>query len=651
MFKSNFYRYSLGVAITVFAAILASLWFGENAKTHVKNVAEHWRIENQTAAESAYAISRIHSSFGYGGFIHNFKNFVLRRDMSRVSLIEANLSETEAAISKFEQHANSAQQQTAISKFRDVFENYQAQYQLAKQLVAAGKEATEIDAQVRVDDRPALEALDYLSQSTLKRSHTANIETDKRISRTLAFMGQAWVLVPMLVLVGGIIIFMLYRLNKSNEATRRASQYADDLLKATPDALIVVNQAGEIVTANIEAQSLFGYSLGELVQLPMAALVPKRFRDSHAHYLNQAFLRASPQPIKDRAELTALTHDNEEIPVEISLSYTLREDETLAIAAVRDIRLRKQAEQRLQLASKALDEASEGVLITDADTKIIDMNAALCQLTGYSRDELLGRRPSIFASGRHDDKFYDQMWQHLNDNGYWKGEVWDRRKDGEMAPNLVSISRVTETDGEVSNYVAVFSDITLIKEKEQRLEQLAHFDQLTGLANRLLFHDRLQAAMHRARRQQGKCAVMYIDLDGFKQVNDALGHEAGDEVLSKIGEHLKQTVREDDTAARLGGDEFAVILNEVATKEEIDALAQRVITQLTFEKNAGKRSLPISTSIGIAVYPQHGETAEQLIRCADKALYHCKRHGKHCFTHFRDDMASERNQAQQANKA
>ena len=268
------------------------------------------------------------------------------------------------------------------------------------------------------------------------------------------------------------------------------------------------------------------------------------------------------------------------------------------------------------------------------------MNSAFCRLTGYKREELLGQRPSILSSGRHDQAFYRQMWRHLNKYGNWKGEVWDRRKDGQLIPTLVSLSAVVDEAGQVSHYVAVFSDITLIKEKEQRLEQLAHFDQLTGLANRMLFHDRLRAALRRAHRHDQYCAVLYIDLDGFKQVNDKLGHEVGDEVLIKVARKLTHVIREDDTAARLGGDEFAIIFNELRACKEAEVLAARLLEQLSFDVNAEEEALPISASIGIALYPDHGDSVERLLRCADLAMYYCKHHGKKSYRCFSEEMVA-----------
>ncbi len=631
---NSFFRYSLGVVLTVLVATIVLVWFGTTSKTYVKHLEQHWQTDSKHAAESAYAISRIHKSFGYGGFIHNFKNFILRQDASRIALIDDNLSNTYAAIEGYKQLAISPQEQAAIAQFRQVVDRYAKKYELAKHLVDQGWGAELVDREEQVDDKPGLLALEYLSSATLEHSRANEIAVEQDIAKVLAFMDWGWLLVPLLVLVSAIVILMLYRLTKSNEILESAKQYADDVLKAAPDAMIVVGSAGTILNANLEAQSLFGYSVDELIGMKLEQMMPERFRGSHPHYVKNAFDSERPQPMLARKELVALTKTGEEIPIEVSLSYTSQDGEPQSIAAIRNVSIRKQAEGHMRLARKVLDDASEGILITDTDACIVDMNAAFCQLSGYEREELLGQRPSILSSGRHDRGFYQQMWLQLAKLGYWKGEIWDRRKGGELLPSLVSISAVVDEADEVSHYVAVYSDITQIKEKEQQLEQLAHFDGLTGLANRMLFHDRLRAAMHRSNRRKKCCAVMYIDLDGFKQVNDQLGHGVGDSVLVRVARQIEQSIREDDTAARLGGDEFAIIFNELADRDDVDMLAERVLKKLTFEVNAETEILSISASIGVAIYPDHGDSVERLLQCADQAMYDCKRHGKKGYRRF-----------------
>ncbi len=451
---------------------------------------------------------------------------------------------------------------------------------------------------------------------------------------------RSLLLAMLFILTGGMMMFMLSRLIKSNEALLNAKQNVDDVINSAPDALLVINRSRKIIRANAMAQELFGYSRDEMVGLTLERLIPERYRQQHEHFVSNAFGAEMSQPMTKRSELRALTKLGKEIPVEIGLSYTRQKGELYSIAAIRDIRMRKQAEAHLQLMSKVMEETSEGILITDHDTRIVDMNSAFCERTGYSREELVGQKPSILQSGRHDEAFYHQLWQSMRDHGHWRGEIWDRRKGGGLIPNMVSISAAADSAGVISNYVAVFSDITQIKEKEHRLEQLAHFDQLTGLANRMLFHDRLRAALSRTHRRGGYCAVLYIDLDGFKQVNDHLGHEEGDEVLAKVGRKMTRVVRGEDTAARIGGDEFAIICNDLLQPDEATILAARVLEYLTFVVDPDGEALPISASIGIALYPDDADSVDLLLRCADQAMYHCKHHGKHGYCRFSEEMVA-----------
>ena len=447
-----------------------------------------------------------------------------------------------------------------------------------------------------------------------------------------------WLLIPLFVLVGGIIYVVLARLEQEQQSLQNAKQYVDDLIAATPDALLIIDQQGRILRTNHGAQRLFGYSAEAFNQLTLPELLPERFRKYHDHLVESWFARPQPRPLSQRGELLALTREGEEIPVEISLSFTHRDGQIQAITSLRDARARKQAEARFRLMSKVLEQSAEGVLITDHDTRIIEVNNAFCHLTGYQKKELLNKRPPILHSGYHDAAFYEELWQQLTRYGHWKGEIWDRHKNGQLTPYLISISAVEDDSGTVTHYVAQYSDITLIKEKEQHLERLAHFDPLTGLANRMLFKDRLRAAINRARRNDNPFALLYIDLDGFKQVNDQLGHDVGDEVLVQVAQKMTAVVREDDTVARLGGDEFAIIFNELTDTTQAEILTARVLEALTFTITSQGLELAISASIGIALFPDHGDSEEALLHAADLAMYHCKHHGKRSYHRFDEAM-------------
>lgn len=265
---------------------------------------------------------------------------------------------------------------------------------------------------------------------------------------------------------------------------------------------------------------------------------------------------------------------------------------------------------------------------------MVDCNSAFNALTGYGRKELLGQNPFMLSFGRHTDHSLKDIEEIVFQNEFWQGEIWNRRKDGELYPCMASMSSVKDSEGRIVNYIMVLLDISSIKQDQQRLEKLAHFDQLTGLANRFLFGDRLHSALSRAHRNSDHVAVLYLDLDGFKQVNDNLGHQQGDELLITISHKLNQCVREDDTVARLGGDEFAIILNEQSGRSEMVLLVERILKAVAITIPSATQSYLVTASIGIALYPQDGGDSKALIRHADQAMYHAKKQGKNTYQFF-----------------
>jgi diguanylate cyclase (GGDEF)-like protein/PAS domain S-box-containing protein len=292
-----------------------------------------------------------------------------------------------------------------------------------------------------------------------------------------------------------------------------------------------------------------------------------------------------------------------------------------------DISERIQAAEQLRLVASVFSHAREGIIITDAKTKIVDVNEAFTNITGYSRDEALGRTPSFLRSTRQSDSFYASMWKALNEHGFWQGELWNRRKDGELYAELLTISAVRNDKGVVKNYVGISADITLQKENELRLEKLAHFDPLTELPNRTLLGDRLHMSIALAQRNHRQLAVCLLDLDGFKQVNDRLGHAAGDELLIEFSHRLRHVLRQTDTLARLGGDEFVILLNDLDDDDECVEAINRIIELAHQPYFIGSELAKVSASIGITLYPDDGADPDLLIRHADQAMYIAKQAG------------------------
>lgn len=309
------------------------------------------------------------------------------------------------------------------------------------------------------------------------------------------------------------------------------------------------------------------------------------------------------------------------------------------VGTITDISDIKANEERLSQAAAVFESTREGVMITDASQRILMVNKAFTDITGYNLDEAIGRKPSLLSSSHHSDEFYREMWNAITKTDHWQGEIWNRRKSGEVYPQLLSVSAVRDDSGDVSDYVGVFADISKLKASERELEFLAHHDPLTKLPNRMLFLLRLQHGIEKSRRQTQQMAVLMLDLDRFKDVNDSFGHLAGDDLLQMVAERLTARLRATDTICRLGGDEFIVLLEEVPQPESVAYVATQIINTLsqTWQLASGNE-VRIGVSIGIALYPEHGASPDELIQHADTALYLAKNNGRNRFKYFSEDL-------------
>ncbi len=307
---------------------------------------------------------------------------------------------------------------------------------------------------------------------------------------------------------------------------------------------------------------------------------------------------------------------------------------TFVIARRRAIE-HERADKKLHLAASVFTHALEGIMITAADGTIIDVNDAFTRITSYSRDEVLGRNPRLLNSGRQEKEFYAAMWRDLLDKGFWYGEVWNRRKNGEVYAEMLTISAVRDAEGITQQYVSLFSDITPFKEHQRQLEHIAHYDVLTSLPNRTLLSDRMHQVMALALRHSRLLAVIYLDLDGFKAINDLHGHEAGDQMLIALATRMKQALREGDTLARLGGDEFVAVLLDLDDIEASVPLLARLLSAAAQPVHVGDLMLQVSASVGVTFYPQAEDVdADQLLRQADQAMYQAKLAGKNRYHVF-----------------
>ncbi len=308
-----------------------------------------------------------------------------------------------------------------------------------------------------------------------------------------------------------------------------------------------------------------------------------------------------------------------------------------------DVTARKNAEEQLQLAARVFDRAGEGIIVTDADARILTVNEAFTRITGFCLNDVIGQKPSILSSHSHDARFYRDIWKSISATGCWQGEIRNRRKNGETYLEWLTINTVKAANGDVINYVGIFSDITAIKESQRQIEFLATHDPLTSLPNRTLFNDRFSQALANAQRHRHGLAVMFLDLDNFKLINDTLGHDAGDKVVIGVGERLLQCIRAGDTVARFGGDEFAILLDSIE-QHEINLTARRIVDCLVAPFRIESEELFVSCSVGVSIYPNDGEDFATLIKHADVAMYQAKEKGKNNFQFFCDAMRQQFNE-------
>lgn len=331
-----------------------------------------------------------------------------------------------------------------------------------------------------------------------------------------------------------------------------------------------------------------------------------------------------------------------EVQARQELSRAYSEMENVVAERTTSLRL---ANEELQLMARVFEHSLDGISITDGDGKILRVNPAFSAITGYPPGEVVGKTPRILKSDRHDDDFYRRMWASILSEGQWEGEIWNRRKNGEAYPEWLSISSITNEAGEPTHYVAVFHDISEIKRSEELMKHQAYHDALTGLPNRLLLLDRLKVAMNHSRRTGDRLALLYLDVDNFKTVNDSLGHSVGDLLLMSFAHRLKNLLREQDTVARLGGDEFVVMVEDTEGESSAVAVGERILDSLSAPFMIKGHELYVTASVGITIFPEDSDTPDALIKNADLAMYRAKETGKNncqLFTLAMNERAQQR---------
>ncbi|MHB1937203.1 MAG: putative bifunctional diguanylate cyclase/phosphodiesterase [Acidobacteriaceae bacterium] len=410
------------------------------------------------------------------------------------------------------------------------------------------------------------------------------------------------------------------------------------LLDSVADGIIAIDEAGTITLFNPACERIFGYLESEVIGKNVSVLMPEPDRSQHDGYLRDYLETGESTILMRTREVVGARKDGTEFPLELHVSELRIDTGRMFIAAAQDISERRRVDQELRIAAIAF-EAEEGILVTDRDTHILRVNRALTRLTGYSAEELIGRTPAMLQSGRQDVEFYHSLWETLIRDGYWQGEIWNRRKDGVTYLEWLTITAVADIKGQVTHYVGVGSDITLRKAAEEEIHRLAFYDPLTKLANRSLLWDRLQQAQAYNTRYKTYGAVLFIDLDNFKTLNDARGHNIGDLLLIEIAKRLQDCMRRSDTVARLGGDEFVAVYV---------GLSEDVLQAVTQAQGIGKKVLAAlnqpyylqgleyhsSASIGISLFRGDEIPIEDLLKHADAAMYQAKAAGRNAVRFF-----------------
>jgi diguanylate cyclase (GGDEF)-like protein/PAS domain S-box-containing protein len=450
------------------------------------------------------------------------------------------------------------------------------------------------------------------------------------------------VLAGLTILLTGFAGWRTYRAQSFAESNlQRERELKAAIVESSEDAIIAKSPEGVVTSWNAGAEAIFGYTAKEMVGQATQHLYPAELVDEASDPLSRLSVGTTVQHL----ESAQLRKDGERIHISSTISPLRNERGQIVGEAIisRDITKRKKDETQLRLAASVFTHAHEGIVITDADVRIVDVNSMYEQITGFSRDELLGKNPHVSRSGRQTREFYEEMWRSLMTRGHWDGEIWNRRKSGEFYAALLTISTVRNAHGDVQNYVGILSDITQLKDYQQHLEYVAHHDPLTDLPNRMLFADRLNQAIAQSRRRSQALAVVYLDLDGFKEVNDTHGHGVGDDLLIVVARRMKEVLRGGDTLARLGGDEFVGLLVDFDTQDQCVPVLHRLLESVAEPITIGTHQLQRSASLGVAFYPDDAADADQLMRHADQAMYVAKQRGKnrmHWFGNKADGVTS-----------
>ena len=416
-----------------------------------------------------------------------------------------------------------------------------------------------------------------------------------------------------------------------SDAEKVAYQY-NAIIETTNEGYWVTDMHGNFLEVNSAFCQMSGYTEDELLTMKIPDIEAQESPQETKKHIETIITTGS-----DSFETKHRRKNGEIYDVEITTTF-LTINGGRFFVFIRDVTERKKNESNLQLSAKVFSTMKDGVVITDTTQKIINANNAFCNNTGYTLDELIGQKPSMLSSGWHDRKFYSDMWKQINETGQWRGEIIDRRKNGELYTTETSIVSIKNKEGIITHYIAVSSDITLKKEQEKVINNLAYYDGLTKLPNRVFFEERFNHKIAVAKRKNINIALFFIDLDNFKIINDTFGHLIGDKFLENAAQRLKNIMREEDIVGRFGGDEFTIMIEDFATASSLGTIASKIVDRFNQPFSFNSHEFFSGASFGISVYPENGKTYHELMKAADTAMYHVKSSGKSGYEFYSKPM-------------
>ena len=447
-----------------------------------------------------------------------------------------------------------------------------------------------------------------------------------------------------------LVTFTLFSYFRSIRQTKSVIESSEQrlrlLLGSVSNGIWGLDKKGNTTFVNLAAANMLGYTPEELIDKPMHDTVHHSYADG-THYPNEKCpMHATLVDGKPRVGIDEVLwrKNGSSFPVDYSSHPILLQGKLEgAVVVFEDVSERKQKDEALKLASSVYQSSNDAVVVTDENNRILDVNPAFTRITGYTLEDVRGKNPNLFQSGKHDTQFYQQMWQSILDDGHWQGEVWDLKKGGELHAKWLSISVIRHSDGRIFRYVGQFSDITEKKRKDELIWEQANFDALTSLPNRRLFSDRFRQALSSSARSGRHGALLSLDLDQFKRLNDTFGHSMGDKLLIEVAQRLSACVREEDTVARMGGDEFLVILNGMSSDQneaaiQAELIAEKIRNELCKPYQLEKTEHHSSSSIGIVLFLGHSDNPEKLLAHVDTAMYQAKSKGRNAICFFDSSM-------------